>query len=325
MKSLPLPFVVTLALAGCGGEVDAFDRPRVSTCGSKAAIATSLGTDPRALIVVDPFVYFVSGRDGDDQAGSLSRVPLAGGAVESLASAKGPGGIAATQAHVYWTNKGAGEVLRIALADSRVDVVAAKRVQPGPIVADSDGSVYWVDRGTAAVNGAVVRAFPDGKVTELARANIRPVHLAIDATDVYFSNIDGDQIMRVPKVGGTPAVVVSGPGSQTSLAVDEARVYWTSEGEVTSALKTTGVTTVHAKGQANPTSVALRGDEVLWVNFGRGETGAGVDVTGGVFRVSKTGGDVRAIATGQNRPRAVTASGCAVVWAAADSVWRDAL
>jgi hypothetical protein len=62
---------------------------------------------------------------------------------------------------------------------------------------------------------------------------------------VYWASQNGNAILRAPKAGGTPAVVVSTPGP-TSLLVDAERVYWISEGSVKSAPSSGGTETVLA-------------------------------------------------------------------------------
>jgi hypothetical protein len=73
-----------------------------------------------------------------------------------------------------------------------------------------------------------------GTPKTLAAAQASPASLAVDGTNVYWTNYgtlannyaDGS-LMSVPVAGGTPTVLASGQDSPRSLAVDATNVYWT--------------------------------------------------------------------------------------------------
>jgi hypothetical protein len=91
-------------------------------------------------------------------------------------------------------------------------------------------NVYWTmpDRVLTAS-----RLMPDGGaiVTTLASGMARPWGIAVDATDVYFTNLSGGTVMKVSKSGGDPIVIASSLSSPWGIAVDATNVYFTSSGD----------------------------------------------------------------------------------------------
>jgi len=53
--------------------------------------------------------------------------------------------------------------------------------------------------------------------------------IAVDATRVYWTNVNGGTVMTVPIVGGTPTHLASGQANPLGIAVDATRVYWTTD------------------------------------------------------------------------------------------------
>ncbi len=92
-------------------------------------------------------------------------------------------------------------------------------------------NVYWTmpDRVLTAS-----RLIPDGGaaiVTTLASGMARPWGIAVDATDVYFTNLNGGTVMKVSKSGGDPIVIAANLSSPFGIAVDATNVYFTSSGD----------------------------------------------------------------------------------------------
>jgi hypothetical protein len=76
----------------------------------------------------------------------------------------------------------------------------------------------------------VVRFLAGGAVTTLASGLFYPTNPAVSASGVYFSTFTGpslaDTVQSVPLTGGTPQLIASGLPNVWGVAVDGARVYW---------------------------------------------------------------------------------------------------
>jgi hypothetical protein len=171
------------------------------------------------------------------------------------------------------------------------------------------------DAGAApAGSAAVTPAAPKAGVTVLAKDLHAPNAVAVDKTLVYWvDEIDGD-VTRVPKRGGTTMTVYPGNGqpfaSNSSIAVDDTDVYWTSQQEKVSSLtrqdKNGGKPTVVTSSTfAAIEGVTIDDQYMYWV------------LGGGVVRASKKGGAPQALAGGFKGADMIAVDGTKVYWSVA--------
>ena len=100
--------------------------------------------------------------------------------------------------------------------------------------------------------------------------------------------------MRILKTGGAPEIVASGQSTPDGLAIDETGVYWTNyenftAGSVNRLVHGSATVETLVDGLSGPRAAALNSTHVYWV----------APFYGMILRVTKNGGDVELIHSGQ--------------------------
>jgi sugar lactone lactonase YvrE len=149
-----------------------------------------------------------------------------------------PDPIAVDAGHVYFGERGlvegkGGQLAAVAKTGGAVSAIHAGA--PGGIVVDGD-RLYWSVGGTcSSVNGAMIPddgalwTSPTGKLAPtLLAAKLRcPEDIAVDADSIYVANSEEATILRIPKTGGTPAIVATDDSHGPRwVAVDATFIYW---------------------------------------------------------------------------------------------------
>lgn len=172
-----------------------------------------------ALAVDQSHVYWAAG-------GRVQRTPRAGGPTTELWNAGVQGAIhalAVDDTHVYTTHRG-GTVSRVSKSAGEASVLAEGQADPRDLEVDEQ-AVYWVDFHTQGNDGAI-RSVPKdgGPVTTVALGQqMIGTKIAIDDQYVYFV---AGELLRVPKSGGTPNLLVPDLYNVQGIAVDDVGVYW---------------------------------------------------------------------------------------------------
>jgi len=187
---------------------------------TSADFVTSTGTEVYWTVHSPPAVY---------------KIPVGGGAVVTVSSTEVyPQQIVNDGTDVFWAN---GAVLSGSLVQ---DVIATDTVSTLPITPDAgpglsqiaslaiDGShVYWGDVAGGTGTGALYQANRDGtNVIPLVRGIDSVYGIAVDATNVYFTNYPDNTVNAVPIGGGAVTVLASGEDSPTQLTTDGVSLYW---------------------------------------------------------------------------------------------------
>lgn len=207
-------------------------------------------------------------------AGTLRRAPKAGGPAETWERGLGnPGQLAIHRGWVYWVEY-AGNVLkrrRAAPGSGPAEVLVAGLAGPQALAVD-DQAVTWTEyadppvlRSRPLAGGRVVTLatvspecwlLPDGEsiwftetrgflrrwdrrtgaVRELAAIPSGGAFAALTPSFCYWAEEFGHRLMRVPRAGGPPQVVLSGLGHPEVMAADADAIYW-ADGEADTILR----------------------------------------------------------------------------------------
>jgi hypothetical protein len=227
-----------------GGCVDpAGDLGNCGACGVVCSGACQLGrcvvviasnqAAPTRVIVDGAYAYWADYGAASGN-GAIARVPLAGGAAETLAPSRlFPSAMAIDGTSLYWIEADAddenGKVLRMPLDGGTIDTLATS-VAPLEIAIDAR-HVYWTtfDPGTSPYGTLLVAAKDGGATSTLASNQMGLSGLAIDGTRAYWGTSNGGgAVMSVPLDGGSATeLAASASGAPVSVVVDPKRVYWT--------------------------------------------------------------------------------------------------
>jgi len=125
-------------------------------------------------------------------------------------------------------------------------------------------------------------------VIELAAAQQEPRAIAVDATNMYWTDTSGTVlgILSEPVTGGLITTLASATGGiGLGIAIDGASIYWVNEGTSANAYadgsvlmtgKTGGAPITLASGQTAPSAIATDAANVYWINLGSGISTASV-------------------------------------------------
>ncbi len=208
-----------------------------------------------------------------------------------------PRRIATDATHVYWSSGGNeqrkldygndGVVVRAPIGGGLIEVLTLP--QPDPVgVAVNDQYVYWVNGGDGALwegegsGGAVMRLPKNGGTPEKLSDEAFPQAIALDATHVYWTDAENDEIRRMPLEGGEVTVLASNQGDPRYLALSDTDVFYTTGemGVVARVPKAGGASAVLSSEGGKTTAITVSDGYVYWTN----------ELSGAVRRVSAYGG-----------------------------------
>jgi hypothetical protein len=242
----------------------------------------------------------------DKGYGTVMKVALTGGTAVTLASGQNePAGIAAASGAVYWANQGSGTIMA-SVAGGPPTTFASGQLHATGVTADS-ASLYWAGNGTGATNGTVASAPLDGGAYVVLA--VSPPYsgfaIKVDSTNVYFTCASPGSLMRVAIDGSTPAAMLATTGG---LALDMAI-------DSVNAYWTTGGGIMEVPLDGGVTVPLASG-----VAYGIAADPSGVYSTaslpdaGSVSRVSSDGGNPLPLASGLADPTAIAVDSSSIYW-----------
>jgi hypothetical protein len=160
-------------------------------------------------------------------------------------------------------------------------------------VAMDDTTIYF-----ACDDGSIQSVPKDGSAPPKTIAQAMTTYtegIAVDATDVYFTNLAPGTIQRVPKGGGVPETIATGQLRPQGITLDATQVYWANQGtdaegapgndgSIMALAKSGGTPVVLVSGEQMPVAIALEGTQLVWGDGPWGSTNAMIrtlDLAGG--------------------------------------------
>jgi hypothetical protein len=238
----------------------------------------------------------------------------------------GPVALAVDATHAYWTNNGAGTVMRAPLYGGLPATIASQQSGPQSIAVDS-ANLYWANlnqNGIWTSSGALMEwALGGGPIVTLvgpAAANgsqgqMGLTDIALGPFDLYWTtssngNLDGGTVDSVSLLGGVPRTLASQQTFPTSLATNRKGVYWLTQDAVVSLDLQGGTLTTLAKDQYLASGIAVDEAHVYWTVSGDGVSCR----TGAVLSVPLSGGAATTLASEQGYPTGIAVDSESVYW-----------
>ena len=207
------------------GSISRFD----ARSGMLTPLVTGLDL-PEGITVTATGIYWT-----EFDSGSIFKASPVGQGKMSIATANYPYRIVSDDQYLYWTNEGTASVTPPDGSIARYDFInggtaetlATMQAIPRAIALDVDGSgsaisVYWAN---FAEDGELVRKMIGGGSAEvLVQGLKRPNGIAIDATDVYWTNRGDGTVMKLPRTaqaGDQPTTIATGHTEPGAIAVDD--------------------------------------------------------------------------------------------------------
>jgi hypothetical protein len=167
-------------------------------------------------------------------------------------------------------------------------LIAQNQDNPTPVV-DYAGTLYY----GLVYSSAIVSLAPDGTVSTLTTVAGQPEGVAVDGTNVYWTDIAGQQILATSVTGGAVATIAAGTADMSFIAVDDTNVYWSepTTHAIVKATKAPGsVAITLTTAYPNPEGVVAQGGQVYFSADEGGISG------GGIFRISPDGSGLKELA-----------------------------
>ena len=221
----------------------------------------------------------------------------------TVASSQGqPAGIAVDSTNIYWIDQvaydggsGEGSLMKLSLAGGAPISLATGIGNAFQLAINSTNAYFG---GGNSVNDAeftvpLAGAGPTAATT-VSSGTFDSFGIALDAANVYWTDVEGGNIMYAPlsAINAAPTILASGQGTvgnssgyPLNIAVDATSVYWTTRqgGTVMKVAKSGGTPVTLASGSGWAGAIAVDSTYVYWIDAGTSPTFA----DGAIMRVTK--------------------------------------
>jgi sugar lactone lactonase YvrE len=190
-----------------------------------------------------------------------------------------PSCIAVDATSVYWTDETGVE--KTPIIDVRKPLDAG--VPPQTLAALSNVVCLAIDAYNVyfTVSDGTVREVPigGGATTTIAYGQGGPQGIAVDRANVYWTNDNSNQVMRLEKTAAPVTadtiadLADAGGGAPFGIAVDSANVYWTNRFGATVMMVSLdgGAPTTIASGLGEPYAITVDAGNLYWTDRGAGD------------------------------------------------------
>ena len=260
------------------------------------------------LAVDDSGVYLPSFGINPDFIGTVSHVPLMGGAPTALTTPlPSPQYVSLSDTDVYFSSYYGGWVGSVAKEGGVVSHWVEGMASPVHTVKDG-ADLFWNNNGDSTV-----RRLGDGggESIILAEGQTTCLGLAIDAERVYWvawgPTTDEGWVRMVPKGGGTPVDLASAQVKPDTLHLDSAGMLYFRSGNKTAITKvpaTGGAPSMVVSGSSTLEGIVSDATRVIY----------GDQTGGAIVAVDKAGGEPTILVPNQLEPFALTISDGYLYW-----------
>lgn len=290
------------------GAIDAAIDAETDGPGVDATLLAGGLNVPRGIALAAGHVYIVTGGTTATATGTVARVAIGGGELETLASGQSQPHDLQVSDRVYWTNAtffaANGRSLRAMPLTGGADVTVAT-FNPGPFALAIDATTAYVARGETD-QPLTSAPLAGGATSDLTPPTGVIRDLEVDATHVYY--LVGSQVRRVLKSGAAAPEQIASSTEPQALASHGDTLYWISSASVMRAQRDgTGLATV-ATATRPLRAIAVDDTHVYVAEHGDGAA------DGRILRVPVGGGELEPLTTARHAPFAIALDAESVYW-----------
>ena len=118
-------------------------------------------------------------------------------------------------------------------------------------------------------------------------------HIAVNASDIYFTTNSDDTLSRMPRGGGTITVLATTQRNPSDVALDGSNVYWANQGDITNngaimRMPLKGGSPVElVTGEPSPIRMTIDSSDIYWNDY-----------AGTIYQIPKAGGSKTEVVSG---------------------------